>query len=291
MSRLKTFASVAAFVAVLASAGHAGATPISQWSFTVNQSFDPNGTVWGPGRGTNTNVYGTSNKLPDQMFNFGSQQYSWMKWGDPVGFFGNQSFLAAETGVSRTVTTDGASVSGARFFHGNYRITDNSLPAPERMSLLSSIEIAAVGQPGVSFTLDNVFTIDLFETRNTGLLRQCEGYNVGWRNNGSATACPDRLTIDISPMTFTTAEIGGYIYDFVVSFDLADSGNILGLTYDGNLATLWTNESVRSYIGTKVTVTAREVVVPPVEVPEPGSIALLGAGLLGVGFGLRRRRK
>lgn len=291
MSRLNTFVPAIAFLAVFASAGIAEAAPISQWSFTVNQSFDPNGTEWAEGgRGSNSNVYGTGNKLPDEWFNFGSQQYSWMKWGDPATFLGSQSFLASETGVTRTVRTDGAAVSGARFYHGNYRISENGPPAPERMSLLSSIEISAVGQPGATFTVDNVFTIDFFETPNTGRLRDCEGYGSEWTGNLFTTACPDRLTVDISPMAFSTGEIDGYIYDFVVSFDLSDSSNILGLGFDGNLATLWTREGARSHIGTKVSVTAREAPLPPVEVPEPGSIALLGAGLVGAGFGLRRRR-
>lgn len=287
MPKLKTFAPVVVLLAAAAGIDTAGAAPISQWSFTVNQSYDPAGTVWAEnGAVANRNVYGTGNKLPDQWFNFGSQQYSWMKWGDPATFLGSQSFLAAETGVSRTVATGGASVSGARFYHGNYRISEGGRPAPEHVQLLSSIEVAAVGDPGVTFTLDSVFSIDFFETLNAGRRQDCEGYGSAWSGSG-VDVCPDRLTVDISPMTFTTDAIDGYVYDFVVSFDLANSRNILGLSIEDDLATIWTSEGVRSTIGTRVSVSAREVAAG---VAEPGSVALLGAGLVGAGIGLRRRR-
>lgn len=269
------------------------AAPISEWSFTVTQSFDPAATTWTNGT-TPTDPFGTNvDTLPDG--NDPAGQYSFVRWGTPEFTGGNRSFLAADTNLTRTgLQTNGAGVAGSYFYHGNYSLLygGRSESTLKTAKLLTEIEITSASPDGVSATLSRAIDIDFSETTNsrngvTVPIESCEGYDI-WGGTPGVTACPDRFSLDIRELKFSTNAIDGYIYDFTVTFDLASIDGIVGYDVEDNIATIWTGEGILSRIGTLVTVTAR---LAPGEVPEPTTIALLGSGLLAAGLGLRRRRK
>ena len=269
------------------------AAPISEWSFTVTQSFDPAATTWTTGT-TPKNPFGTNvDTLPDG--NDPAGQYSFVRWGTPEFTGGNRSFLAADTNLTRTgLQTNGAGVAGSYFYHGNYSLLygGQNEGTLKTAKLLTEIEVTSASPDGVSAVLSRAIDIDFSETTNsrngvTVPIEQCEGYDI-WGSTPGVTSCPDRFSLDIRELKFSTEAIDGYIYDFTVTFDLASIDGIVGYDVIDNIATIWTGEGILSRIGTLVTVTAR---LAPGEVPEPTTIAILGSGLLAAGLGLRRRRK
>ncbi|HEY4548360.1 MAG TPA: THxN family PEP-CTERM protein [Pedomonas sp.] len=289
---MKSLASSIALAATVALSSGAVAAPISEWAFTVNQSFDPNSTTWTSTGTTPVDAFGNNvDALPDGQDPAGN--YSYVRWGTPANPTNDRSFLAADTNFTQTgLMTNGAGVAGSTFYHGNYTVWGGSQYEAKlnSASLFTEIEISSVSPEGLSAVLSRTFEIGFVETTNdrNGIdvpIEQCDGYDI-WGGSGNIASCPDRFSLDIRSLDFST-EIDGYIYDFTVAFDLSTLNNIVGVDVNDNIATIWTGEGVLSSIGTLVTVTAREVA----PVPEPASIALLGGGLLAAGMGLRRRRK
>ncbi|MCH8685381.1 THxN family PEP-CTERM protein [Pedomonas mirosovicensis] len=289
MTKMKSLLPAIAVLASAAVPSMALAEPIQEWSFTISNQWDQNNTAWVGNGSTPADAFGSGSTLPDGADPAGD--YAFVRWGSPENSGGNRSFLAADTNLTQSsVFTNGAGAAGAYFYHGNYSLRtganyENTL---DKTRLISQIEITSVTPTGVSTTINRAFNIDFTETLNSQNgdslpIEECAGYET-WGSAVNVASCPDSFTIDTSALRFTTEAIDGYVYDFTVAFDLSTLDGIVGVGFDGDLATIWTSEGILSRIGTIVTVTAREV-------PEPGSIALLGAGLLTTGLGLRRRRR
>jgi len=272
-----------AALALTGAAQSAEAGVINSWQFVV--SSDWKNTTWsddaGPRSYTPRNPNVVRNALPNGVDENGAGNYDILKWGTPATSSG-QSFLAVDDyHTNIAITDDLTGAAGATVFHGNYKQHASQLYAYEKWlgttTLQASITITpnVPGAPELG-TLTRSFDIEFKETTNEMPIGACAG---GF--DGSVTPCPDWFNISLVNASFDVM-IDFTIYTFSLVFDLENS-TFLRADYDGSSATVWTAENALSRLATRVVVTSR--------VPEPGAVGLLGAGLLGLGMAVRRRRK
>lgn len=295
MPKIKSFFSTVALVSALAASTGANADLITEWQFTIQNNWNPALTTFTAVGTGPTDPFGSGATLPDGSDPTGDPvaDYNFIRWGTPANPQNNRSYLGADTNLTVTgLTTGGPAVSGSNYYHGNYVLYTPSATREKWLTgttLMTEITIQSTTPAGENIELTTTYAINFTETPNGGDLESCNGYP--WPPSGpvpGTIACPDYFTIDISDFNYSTGVIDGYIYDFTVSLDIENAENLAGIRYnDDNTVTIWTNEEVRSRIPTLVRVTAREV---PTEVPEPGALALAGAGLMLTGLLLRRRR-
>jgi len=276
------FGTVAA-LAVSGAAHTAEAAFINSWQFTV--ASDWKNTTWSDDAGPksyvpkNPNV--VNNALPNGEDQNGAGNYDILKWGTPATSSG-QSFLAVDdVHTNIAVTNDLAGAAGSSVFHGNYKQHASQNYAYEKWLDTTVLQASITITPNVPGApelgpVTRDFEIEFKETTNEMPLGECAGDFTG-----DVTPCPDWFNISLTNASFDLM-IDFTIYTFTLVFDLENS-TFLRADYDGNSATVWTAENELSRLATRVIVTSR--------VPEPGAVGLLGAGLLGLGLAVRRRRK
>lgn len=261
MTTALTKLSLAALVS--AAAISAQAAPVAQWDYVVNSAFDAGMTTFTSGR-------------PDSNGTAGPLEISWGVEGGTVG--SNRSALQiSNTPSSGVLVTDGASKMANTYTHinnGNLGANSVSLRTTQIDAQLQ-LRPTGSGLPYGAFTAN--YSINFAETPNV----------AGTCAAISAVPCDDIFVISGSLNE-------SFVYDgfqYFVSFFAAPS--LTALTPEvcaaagvgPNCFGFTTQEFETTNVNFNLVITSQAI-----EVPEPGSVALLGAGLLGLAA-MRRRKQ
>jgi len=271
--------------AALLVAGQAQADLITDWNWTLDSAW----TVASPALGLDpsTDVIGSNPLTVNGTAGFGT-----LSWGQNSA--GTQSSLVI-TNPNLDSTNDSATlfelvdiggglysdtVDGTLFIHNNVTIRRPWLTA---MTLTDLFTITAVGAGSPSATTNPDFDWSFVETFNEDDIGDCFADDAG------PTPCSDIMVLnDAAPLQFSFSE-DGYIYTVTVGaagLGLLPDSACAEAGEDSPCIGLITPEDASTpfQFFINLTATARQV-------SEPSILALMGLGLLGIGYRRRKNRK
>lgn len=248
-------------------AASAGAAQITEWGYNVDNSFT--NVEFTPGNGVTT--------VEDNQISWGSET--------------EQSSVSVNDVTSPpNLITNGGDVPGGNFVHDNQSIPDGTQTLAS-FNLNSTLDLFAIEPESMAGVEAGPIPVT-FESFFT------ETFNGEPCFEGSASTCDDIFSLgnpesgqlneegnfELASPTFTIEDFNYTVFLEIVGLNQltdeqcavanAPSSCIGFLTQEGMNNTFVTNFSIES---------------SPVSVPEPGSLALLGLGLLGLGVASRRR--
>lgn len=300
-------AGIALFAAGSASAG----TVVDEWDFSLNNGFTAfTGSAGvGPVTGSNTNVFLTSGPhdgppvgctpgpgciddfIPDY-----AMAPSKLSWGDPVGAMKSSIEVGSTNGLFdsaspgyMSILTDAPAVDTVKVFHNNQEIDDDSAVLLTA-TLTDVLTLTPKDPPNGSFFAPQLtFSIKFLETPNS---TPCAS------TMPAGSPCNDIFVIDVAgagfdPMTGTLVQ--EFMYDmeeYEAVITLVGLGPLQGTACEavlgmGNTECVGLTTVEGGLNSFQTTLAINHL---PASASEPGTLAVLGLGLLGLGVVRRRSR-
>lgn len=220
-------------------------------------------------------------------YTIGSQSLRWGTGGEgPSGLdIGNSG--------NTTVVTNGGAVPNVTITHLNHPVTGTTLRSLDIVSTLSLTPLLPP-LPGLP-PVQQVFGVKFLETTNN-LLPTCPN-GIANYTGVNVNGCGDIFVTDAQALNFAfqyDLDGAGAVYNpvtYFISFYEATSG--LNPLPDAACASVGAANGCRGFMTAESRDTtvqfASVITTAPIGIPEPGTLALLGLGLLGAGVARRRR--